>query len=45
MGIAHAQAGNGPKAYRHYKQYLKVCPDASDAPAVIELLKQYEGKQ
>ncbi len=45
MGITYARAGNGPKAYRYYKQYLKVCPDAPDAPAVMDLLKQYEAQQ
>jgi pSer/pThr/pTyr-binding forkhead associated (FHA) protein/tetratricopeptide (TPR) repeat protein len=45
MGIAYARAGNGPKAYRYYKQYLKVCPTATDASAVEELLEQYENAQ
>jgi ABC transport system ATP-binding/permease protein len=45
MGIVHAKAHNGPKAYRYYKQYLKTCPTASDAADVERLLKQYEQQQ
>ena len=45
LGITYAKAGNGPKAYRYYKQYLKTCPTASDATQVEQLLKQYEQAQ
>ncbi|MBI5509525.1 MAG: FHA domain-containing protein [Deltaproteobacteria bacterium] len=45
LGISYAKSGNGPKAYRYYKQYLKTCPTAADAPQVEQLLKQYEQAQ
>jgi outer membrane protein assembly factor BamD (BamD/ComL family) len=45
MGIAYARVGNGPKAYRFYKQYLKTCPSAKDAADVEKLLRQYEQAQ
>lgn len=43
LGIAYARTGNGPKAARYYKLYLKVCPTASDADDVRKLLKNYGG--
>ena len=45
MGITYARAGNGPKAYRYYKQYVKVCPHAKDVSDVENLLRQYEQAQ
>ena len=42
LGITYAKSGNGPKAARYYRQFLKACPDAKDADAVRELLKTYE---
>jgi len=45
LGITYARASSGPKAYRYYKQYLKVCPNAEDGPQVEKLLKQYEESQ
>jgi ABC transport system ATP-binding/permease protein len=42
LGIAYAKSGNGAKAARYYKQYLKVAPDAPDASQVRQLLEQYE---
>lgn len=41
LGIAHARGGNGPKAARYYRLYLKACPTAKDAPQVEKLLKAY----
>lgn len=45
LGIAHAKNGNGPKAVKFYKQYLKVDPTARDAAAVRQLLQQYSTMQ
>lgn len=45
MGIAYAKLNNGPKAYRYYKQYLKLAPTAKDAPRVRQFLQQYEQSQ
>lgn len=42
LGIAYARSGNGPKAAKYYKQYLKVNPDAPDGDKVRQLLEQYE---
>lgn len=42
LGIAHARSGNGAKAAKYYKQYLKVDPNAADADKVRQLLEQYE---
>jgi tetratricopeptide (TPR) repeat protein len=42
LGIAHARSGNGAKAAKYYKQYLKVDPGAPDADKVRQLLEQYE---
>jgi ABC transport system ATP-binding/permease protein len=42
LGIAYAKSGNGAKAARYYKQYLKVSPNAADAEQVRGLLEQYE---
>jgi ABC transport system ATP-binding/permease protein len=44
MGIAYARSGNGPKAARYYKLYLKYDPNAPDKAQVEQLLKAYEGK-
>lgn len=45
MGIAYARSGNGPKAARYYRLYLKVDPNARDAAQVRQLLQQYESTQ
>ena len=45
LGIAYAKMGNGPKAVRYYRQYLKVDPQAKDASSVKQLLQQYEASQ
>ncbi len=45
LGIAYARAGNGPKAYRYYKEYLKCEPNAADRDQVEDLLRQYEQAQ
>lgn len=45
LGIAHAHQGNGPKAARYYRQYLKVKPGAADADKVKKLLEQYESRE
>jgi pSer/pThr/pTyr-binding forkhead associated (FHA) protein len=45
LGIAYAKMGNGPKAVRYYRQYLKVDPQAKDASSVKQLLQQYESGQ
>ncbi|HET6344980.1 MAG TPA: hypothetical protein VFH51_08610, partial [Myxococcota bacterium] len=45
MGIAYSKSGNGPKAVRYYRLYLKVDPNAKDAPAVRQLLQQYDSAQ
>jgi Flp pilus assembly protein TadD len=45
MGIAYAKSGNGPKAVRYYRLYLKVDPNAKDAAAVRQLLQQYDTAQ
>ncbi len=42
LGIAYAKSGNGAKAARYYRQYLKVAPNAPDAEQVKQLLEQYE---
>ncbi|MBN1960145.1 MAG: FHA domain-containing protein [Deltaproteobacteria bacterium] len=42
LGIAYARGGNGPKAAKYYKQYLKANPNAPDADKVRQLLEQYE---
>jgi tetratricopeptide (TPR) repeat protein len=42
MGIAYAKSGNGPKAVRYYRLYLKVEPNARDAPQVKAMLQQYD---
>ena len=44
-GITYARAGNGPRAYHFYKQYLSVCPHEKDADQVRTLLQQYEATQ
>ena len=43
MGIAYARSGNGPKAARYYRLYLKYCPSAKDAAQVKKLLEAYGG--
>jgi pSer/pThr/pTyr-binding forkhead associated (FHA) protein/outer membrane protein assembly factor BamD (BamD/ComL family) len=45
MGIAYARMRNGPKAYRYYKQYIKLAPNADDAAQVRQYLQQYEQNQ
>ena len=42
LGIAYAKSGNGPKAVKYYKMYLKIDPNAYDAAAVRQLLQQHE---
>jgi tetratricopeptide (TPR) repeat protein len=42
LGITYAKSGNGSKASKYYKQYLKVDPEAKDAEQVRKLLEQYE---
>ncbi len=42
LGIAYARAGNQTRAAKHYKQYLKVSPNADDVEQVRLLLEQYE---
>lgn len=44
LGIAYARSGNGAKAARSYKQYLKADPEARDAAQVRELLQKYESQ-
>lgn len=44
LGIAYAKMGNGPKAVRYYRQYLKVDPEAKDASSVKQLLQQYDSR-
>ena len=45
LGIAHAKAGDGAKAARYYRLYLKVDPAAFDSADVRQLLQQYETSQ
>ena len=45
LGIVNALMGNGPKAVHFYHLYLKVDPNAHDAPQVRQLLQQYESTQ
>jgi pSer/pThr/pTyr-binding forkhead associated (FHA) protein/tetratricopeptide (TPR) repeat protein len=42
LGIAHAKSGNGPRAVRYYRLYLKVAPTAADADQVRGLLQKYD---
>ena len=39
LGIAYAKSGNGPKAIKYYKLYLKIDPNAYDAAQVRQLLQ------
>ena len=41
LGIAYAKAKDSPKAAQYYEQYLRVAPDAADAPKVRQLLENY----
>jgi tetratricopeptide (TPR) repeat protein len=45
LGIAYADANNGPEAVRYYRLYLKVDPAARDAAQVRQLLQQYDASQ
>ena len=45
LGIAYARMGNGPKAARYYRLYLKVDPQARDAEQVRSFLREYESQQ
>jgi len=45
LGITYAKSGNGAKASRYYRQYLKVDPNADDATQVRALLETYESGQ
>lgn len=45
LGIAYAKVGNGPKAAKNYRLYLKADPQAKDGSTVRELLQQYEASQ
>jgi len=41
LGISYAREGNGSKASRYYRLYLKYCPTAKDAHRVEKVLKDY----
>ena len=45
LGIAYAKVGNGPKAARYYRLYLKVEPTAKDFADVQKILKLYDSQQ
>ena len=42
LGILYAKQGDGPRAVRYYRLYLKAEPNSPDAPQVQDLLRQYE---
>ncbi|MBN2495512.1 MAG: AgmX/PglI C-terminal domain-containing protein [Deltaproteobacteria bacterium] len=42
MGAAYAQKGERATAYEYYKRYVKACPECPYAPAIRQILKDYE---
>ena len=45
LGIAYARSGDGARAARNYRLYLKASPEAEDAAQVRQLLQQYDAAQ
>ena len=43
--ITYAKKGNGLKAARYYRLYLKVAPNAADADQVRKLLNNFEQRR
>ncbi len=45
LGIAQARLGNGDAAVEHYKAYLRLAPNAPDAPSVRMIIAEYEATE